>query len=178
MPLTRLTPLDGDAILPLKDAKEQVRVTHDDEDNTITVLRDAAIRNVERVSGVILAPTEFRWTAPRFGASIELPVGPVISLEGVTFLDAAGAEQIYADARLVGNSVMPAAGSGWPAAHGQIAVEFTAGLDAPEDAPELLAAVRLKLTALEDRGRSRPEVIDALERAADNLIGTHLAVLM
>lgn len=178
MTLTRLTPLDGDSILPLAEAKAQLRVINGDEDALIGALRDAAIAHVERVSGVILAEAEFRWTVPQFSSCVELPVRPVRTVDAVTYNDASGDPVSYADARLVDGKVYPAAGGSWPYANGYAAVEFTAGLASPDDAPDLMAAVRLQLTVLEDRGRNDPNTIEALKKAVQALTDTHRRVLV
>lgn len=145
MTLTRVTPLDGEAILPLADAKLHLRVTHDEEDSLIEALRDAAVSHVERVSGIALAPGDWRWTLSRFPSRIELPIAPVTAVDGVTYLDADGASQTYTDARLVDGAVYPAAGGSWPYAYDGVTVEFTAGLSDPGEAPELTAAAKLML---------------------------------
>ena len=75
--LTRVTPLDGESILPLADAKAHLRVLHDDEDTMIGQLRDAAISHVERVSGVALAEGDWRWSRSIFTTPVALPIGPV-----------------------------------------------------------------------------------------------------
>ena len=148
MPLTRVTPLDGDMILPLADAKEHLRVRSTDEDALIGSLRDAAIMHVERVSGVALAEGDWLWTLRSFPCRVDLPMGPVTALADVKYYDANGAEQTYADARLVGGAVYPAVNGSWPTAYDYASVAFTAGLASGDDAPDLLAAVKLMLTHL------------------------------
>lgn len=143
--LARISPIDGEAILPLVDAKAHLRVTHDDEDTLIGSLRDAAVGHIERVSGVALAPTQFRWTLRSFPSRVELPMSPATAIDSVAYLDADGIEQPYADARLVGGYAYPAVSGSWPTAYDYAAVTFTAGLATPADAPELTAAAKLML---------------------------------
>jgi len=145
MPLTRLTPLDGESILSLADCKAHLRVLHNEEDAVITSLRDAAIAQVERLSGVILATADFRWTAPRFASAVCLPVRPITEIGDVAHLDDAGASVTYAGARIVSGKVYPAVGGSFPAANGQASVEFTAGVESPDEVPGLIAAVKLLL---------------------------------
>lgn len=180
MPLTRLTPLDGESIIPLLEAKQHLRVEHDDthEDALIASLRDAAIAHVERVSGVILAEAEFMWTAPRFSGCVELPVRPVRTVDAATYHDSAGDEQTYTGARLVGGKVVPAAGEMWPSANGYAAITFTAGVASPDAVPDLIAAVKIQLSILEDRGRSDLKMIEAMEKSVQWLIDTHRRVLV
>lgn len=79
MTLRRLTPINGDAVLPLADAKQQCRVLHNDEDALIAALRDAAIAHVEKLSGIALAPADFEWSTRRYTES-ELPMRPVTAV--------------------------------------------------------------------------------------------------
>lgn len=145
MRLTRITALAGDTILPLADAKAHLRVTHTDEDTLIGALRDAAISHVERISGVPLAPSEYRWTMAWFCAAVALPVHPVTLLGEITYHDELGDAATYTGARLVDGAVFPMVGESWPDANGYAAVTFTAGLTDASEAPGLLAAVMLML---------------------------------
>lgn len=180
MPLTRLTALDGDSILPLADAKAHLRVTHDDEDALIGALRDAAIAHVERVSGVVLAEADFRWTARRFLDRIELPVGPVTELGEVGYLDDEGEAATYNGARLVDGAVYASLDDAFPYANGYASVAFTAGLASPGDAPDLLAAVKLLLGHFyENREATSPGTgATELPLGAQALIDTYRAVLV
>lgn len=144
MPLTRLTPLEGDAILSLEDAKEHLRVDGD-EDAVIAMYRDAAIAHIERISGVILAPAEFRWTVTALIGAIDLPIRPVTDILEIEHYDSNGALVAYDGGRLMEGQVIPAAGTGWPVAHGFASIRFAAGLATPAIAPDLLAAVKLML---------------------------------
>jgi uncharacterized phiE125 gp8 family phage protein len=157
--MTRVSALDGEAILPLADAKAHLRVKHTSEDALIAALRDAAVSHVERLSGIALAPGTWRWTMREFSGRVSLPIGPVTGLGDVKYFDADGTEQTYAGARLVDGSALPAANGSWPAAYGYAAVEFTAGLETADQAPELVAAAKLMLghlyanaEAVSDRG--------------------------
>lgn len=181
MPLTRLTPLDGDSILPLSDAKAQVRVLHTHEDALIASLRDAAIAHVERVSGVILGEAEFLWTAPRFSGCVELPVRPVRTVDAVAYYDSAGVTQAYTGARLVGGKVVPAVGGSWPSANGYAAVTFTAGVASPDAVPDLIAAVKLMLGHLYAHREAvvlGPTGVNEMPLGVQALIDTHRQVMV
>lgn len=180
MPLTRITPLDGDTILPLADAKAHLRVTHDDEDALISSLRDAAVGHVERVSGIALAEGDWLWSMRRFPARVDLPMGPVSALGDVSYLDSEGAEQTYADARLVGSSVFPAVNGSWPTAYEQASVEFTAGLASADEAPELVAAAKLLLGHLYENREAVNvgNITTELPLGVQALIDTYRAVLV
>lgn len=178
MSLTRLSALDGEAILPLADCKEHLRVRHDDEDVLISQLRDAAIGHVERGSGVVLAPAQFRWTLRSFSPRVELPMRPATSIEATAYEDASGAEQPYT-ARLVDGYALPAVNEAWPTAYGYAAIDFTAGIAAPDDAPELLAAVKLLLGHLYNhREASAADTMKEIPLGVDALIGTYRRVMV
>jgi uncharacterized phiE125 gp8 family phage protein len=177
MNLTRLTPIDGEAVLPLAEARAQVRVMHNAEDALLSALRDAAVGHVERESGVILAPAQFRWLLRSFPGRVDLPLRPVVAINSVTYLDTDGIEQEYPGARLVGGSVYPATSGHWPCAYHYAAVTFTAGLDAPTDAPELIAAAKLMIGHLwENRSASSERAMAELPLGVDALIGTYRLV--
>jgi len=150
------TPIDGEAVLPLVDAKAHLRVLDDDEDALIEALRTAAIDWIERHCGVALGRRSFVLSHSDGGfwgaAPLRLPIGPVISVEGVGYLDSAGTVQALVavtDWRLASNALVPVAGGIWPATlcgPGAITVSFTAGYaDALAEAPALVAAVKMLL---------------------------------
>lgn len=179
MKLTRVSPLDGEAILPLADCKTHLRVSHDSENTLIGSLRNAAIGHVERVSGVALASGQWRWTLKRFTSRIDLPMGPATAVDAVTYLDADGAKQTYADARLIDGQVYPSAGGSWPTAYDSVVVEFTAGLESADEAPELLAAVMLLLGHLYlHREATTADALKEVPLGVDALIGTYRKVLV
>lgn len=180
MPLTRVTPLDGDSIIPLADAKLHLRVTHSDEDALIGSLRDAAIGHVERVSGVALAEGDWLWTMRSFPARVDLPMAPATAVGDATYYDSDGEEQTYADARLVGQSVFPAVNGSWPTAYDYAGVEFTAGLSSPDDAPELIAAAKLILGHLYENREAVNvgNIVTEMPLGAQALIDTYRAILV
>ena len=145
-------PMDGEAVLPLDDAKDHLRVLSDDEDALIEILRDAAIDWVERHTGCALMVRTFEYSGTGFpctGRSLPLPVRPVVSVEAVSYLDGAGAVIALAapSFRIAQDSLNEAAGARWPvtlAGAGTVTVEFTAGFaDIYADAPALVSAVKL-----------------------------------
>lgn len=179
--LTRLTPLDGEAILPLEDAKASQRILHTAEDALLASFRDAAVSQVERASGVVLAEAQFLWTLPRFCARIDLPMRPVVSVDGVVYGSADGVEQAYSGARLVGGSVYPAAGGSWPAAYDYATVTFTAGMASPDLAPELIQAAKLlfgHFNVNREAVTVGPSQVNELPMAVDFLIGSHRQVMV
>lgn len=87
--LRRLTQFNGEAVLPLADAKAHLRVLHDDEDGLIGSLRDAAVSHVEKSLGTAFGMASFEWVGGK--PAIGWPVAPVSSEvegDGVTTLTA------------------------------------------------------------------------------------------
>ena len=180
MPLMRLTTLDGDAVLPLADAKRHLRMEEDDsfEDAEVKAYRDAAVAQVEWASGIILAPAEFRWTMTRLQGPVSLPVGPVTEIVEVVYHDGEGSEVSYADARLVDGAVWPGVGASWPHARGYAAIHFAAGHLSPDDAPNLIAAVRLLLGHFYlNREASTEKAMSDLPFGVQTLIGAYQPML-
>lgn len=176
MTLTRLTPIDGEAILPLADAKLHLRVSHDDEDTLIAGLRNAACEYVERVSGIALAPAEYRWEGAGLARVSGLPMRPVTAIVEVSYHDGDGEAATYTGARLVNGSVYPAANESWPSSYGYASVTFTAGVDCP---PDLLAAVKLMLGHLYmNREASSADAIKEIPLGVMALIDTYRRVMV
>jgi uncharacterized phiE125 gp8 family phage protein len=147
--ITRPAPVDGEAVLPIVDAKAHLRVLHDDEDPLIEALRDAAIDWVERYCSVSLGVRSYVWHGSGLCDAVMLPIGPVVAVQSVNYLDTAGvsAALVSTDWRLAGNRLMSAPGKSWPATlsgAGAVSVAFTAGFaDPATDARALVAAVKM-----------------------------------
>lgn len=176
--LTRVTSLAGEAILPLADAKLSAHITGTDEDGVLTGFRDAALAHIERLSGLSLADGTWRWTMRSFPARIDLPIGPVTDLASVTYYDADGTEQTYADGRLVGGAVYPAVNGSWPNAYDYAAVEFTAGPPSDEQLAVLIVAAQVQFQIFENRGRDDEKFIAGMERAVRSILGSLCPVLL
>jgi len=178
MTLERLTALDGEAILPLTDAKLHLKVDADTDDTLIRALRDEALSHVEEMSGWALAEGSFRWTARRFADRIELPIRPVKEITLVSYLDASGVAQVYSDARVVDGALWPAEGGVWPYASGHASIEFTAGPPPADKLVGLLVAAMIRLEVLYDRGGTPVEVMRARENVVQSIIDRNRAWLV
>ena len=172
--LRRLDPIDGEAILPLDDAKAHLRFLHDDEDADIQQKRNEAIAFVERGCGIPFLTTQYRWTMSRFCGRVELPMQPVASIDSVAYLDSLGVEQAYTNARLIEGAVFPAVSGSWPTAYDYASITFTAGPASDDDRATMLSAVKLMLGHLVKNreavsvGMTRPS---ELPLAVSSLIG-------
>jgi uncharacterized phiE125 gp8 family phage protein len=169
--LVASTPADGEAILPLALLKARVRVLADDEDTDIERMRAQAIDYIERTLGKSLQQREFVWSTNQFCASMLLPVGPVLSVDAVSYYatDGTDTELEEGDWLYSGGALMPAIGTEWPEASevpGSVRVTFTAGFeDAETEAPMLIAAVEVTVAALRDN-REAPDFRPAINVAS------------
>lgn len=157
MALTLTTPA---AALPvtLAEAKAHVGIEADDTsfDTALTMHLRGAVSHVARVLDRALGEEVWTLTLDEFPTeAIELPVGPVLSVDEVAYLDTAGAAQVVdaADytADLVSNPqrIVLNSDASWPDTLDRVnavTIEFTAGWDADTLPHDLRMAV-LQLTA-------------------------------
>lgn len=86
--LTLTTARTFDAVT-LTEAKAHLRVDHDDEDDLIEALIDAAHEVVERETGIVLASSSWRLTLPDWPINfVDLRPGPLVSITSVQYYDA------------------------------------------------------------------------------------------
>jgi uncharacterized phiE125 gp8 family phage protein len=72
-------------IITTADLKDHLRVDHTDEDDFIEALREAAIEYVESYCNIKLGDRTAVFYTDAFPNYLELPVGPVQSLSGITY---------------------------------------------------------------------------------------------
>ena len=172
----------------LSEAKAQVRVTHDLEDELIAGKARSARSWVESFTNRALVTQTWELRLPGFppcGAAIELPRPPLASVTSVTYVDVAGAAQTWAPAkyqvlRPAGDHadrgrIVPAYGETYPTARGDeesVVVRFVCGYGAAGAVPQALKdAVLLKLGDLYTRRESGlAGAIFAETRAAEQLL--------
>lgn len=148
---------DGDAILPLAEAKAHLRIESGDtlDDDLVSALRDAAINAVEQYCGVLLSSRAVTARFDSFQAMAHgLGVRPVTAITTLTYLDSAGSTQTVASSvyRIAHErTLVLKPGQSWPgdlpgeasARDGAITLAFTAGYATPPVG--LLAAVKMLL---------------------------------
>lgn len=150
------------------EAKKQLRVEHNDEDDLIQHLISVARRKVEQETGrLLLSQTvNVRWDSWPACGYLSLPYYPVSSVTHVKYLDENGALQTWAssnystdlygmEARIVPNpdAYIPDVGD-YPNA---VQVEYVAGAAAIGDVPaELKHAILVELTMLYERREDIP----------------------
>jgi len=80
------------AIISLSQAKEHLRVDHNDEDDLIAASIDAAIGACEGYTNKNINESKFRIELESF-TDFEIKISPVQSVTGITYTNEAGAEQ-------------------------------------------------------------------------------------
>ena len=142
------------SLVPLSEAKDHLRVDHDDEDEVIATLGEAASRAVEEMVGRPLVTQTWKMTLETVAGRVTLPKTPVQGVTEIAYFDRDGAAQTAAlpDFHVVGDDdgafVEPKADRAWPALASRpdaISITFTAGYgDAETDVPlELRQAAKL-----------------------------------
>lgn len=145
-----------DEPITLAEAKAQVRVDGDNDDNYITTLVPAARRYVENRTGLVIKRRQFIERHMPVRGAIRLYNGPVVSIDEVAYPDNNGADQTYSGARyFVGSPfIFPAIGEMWPYPYQSgyygrepFTVTYTAGLSpeqlGTDDYANLLHAMKL-----------------------------------
>lgn len=148
-----------DEPIPLAKAREHLRVETNAEDGLIASLIVAARMHVEAMTGRSLMTTEWELRADSFpcaGEAQTLPRAPLDTLDAVTYIDDAGAEQtvtstVYQLIQPVGPtanlaSVVLAYSQTWPTARGEadaVRYQFTAGYADEDAVPEPIKSAML-----------------------------------
>ena len=175
----RLTPLDGEAVLPLAEAKAQSEVEASDtsHDSNIRAFRNASIAHVERVTGLILSPGQFEWEGASFPR--DLPVRPINSVDSVSYTGSDGVSATYTGARLANAGLLPAFGSTWPRAYGSVKVTFTAGVTDLSQYSDVVLAIRM-LTAhsFANREAVSERQMHEMPMAVTSLLRPHMLVIV
>lgn len=134
----------------LAEAKAQCRVDGNDEDALINRLIGMATEQAETRTGRVLVTQKLRYTLDAFPVdSLEVPCPPLVSVEAVSYLDAAGQRVTLAGTEydvvtdeLIGR-LLPAWGKSWPSgrtAPGSVRVDFTAGYGGAGAVPESICS--------------------------------------
>lgn len=128
---------DEPEVVTVAEAKAHLRVGFADDDAYIGDLIAAATTWAAKTSGLSLGVREWELVLDGFPTgSVALPSVPLVSVEGVAYVDEYEAPQTYAGFRVfgVGGStpgyVLPAIGTDWPDTSAEpesVTVEFTAG---------------------------------------------------
>lgn len=124
--------------ITLDDAKGHVTVSHNRDDALIQSKISAAIAYLDGPNGYLgaaIAPQKWRWTVGAFSDLMRFPLGPVLTIEGVTYRNDAGGTSTVnpADYYLFGDSEGPYLRpvSDWPtdvaSRDDAVSIDYTAG---------------------------------------------------
>lgn len=157
--------------------KAHLRVDHDDDDTLIDAYLAAATGHIDGPEGWLgrcLGQQTLELTLhgdawPRCGATLALPCGPILSVDSVTYIDPAGAEQTIGPGSgiytlLAGGLLALAYGQSWPATRSQadgIVITYTAGYAV---LPKAIEAAILLMTG--DLYANRETVVTGVTAAA------------
>jgi len=173
--LTRITP---PAVRPLSldEARDHLRVTQNAEDALISMLIETAeawLDGWRGVLGLALEPQTWELSLDRFPAgAFCIPLGPVVSVTSVSYVDAEGAEQVLAPAEYEadGERVRPV--GGWPSTGptmGAVKIRFVAGEGTPENIKHV---VRLLIGHWYTNRESVGDRLEAMPMGVNMLIDT------
>ena len=166
------TPAAAVPPITLEAAKRHLKVDTDADDSVITDLLAAATDEVERATGLYLSRRAFAVHADGFDRWIDLSPWPIKTIDAISYVDGAGADQVLdaaiyrvADGRRPAR-IVPVAS--WPRARafrGSVVVTGTAGFDGPEDVPpSALQAIRVVLAEFY-QNREAGALSDAAQRS-------------
>lgn len=139
----------------LTEAKAHLRVSTSSEDTPIGLMITAAREYVELYTGVSLMTRTWALTLGAFADPIELPRGPVASIDAVEYVDANGDPQTIdaadyeLDVASTPAQLVRADGFSWPelgATANAVTVTYTAGMDTfPTEFTDLKLAILLMI---------------------------------
>lgn len=134
-------------VVSLEDAKRDLDVTFNDDDDLIRAHVAAASNWVEQYTNRFLSPTTVELYADRFTMPLRLPFAPFRSLSSLTAGGVALAPRTLAGEAA---SILPAAGSAWPRVArelGSVTVRYVVGYEAGKVPPVFAQAIKL-ITAI------------------------------
>lgn len=151
--------------ITLAEAKENLRITHNEEDDRITAIIASATARLEDALGYAIMPQTWEIALDVFPAKeIALPKWPVASVSSVKYTDTSGLEQTISAGNYEVDSysspgwVVPVDGTSWPetmATINAVRVRWVAGLGQPT--PQDVQAVHLLVAQWFDN-RSSDEI--------------------
>jgi uncharacterized phiE125 gp8 family phage protein len=106
-------------VVELATVKKFLHVDTAADDERIELLIAAATQRLDGRDGILgraLSPQTWRLDLPAFGASVRIPLPPLIAVTGVQYRDGAGVLQTLAtdQYRVSGSWLIPATGVTWP----------------------------------------------------------------
>lgn len=138
----------GAPFVTLEEQKKHCHIDLDDDDTVVTDCFTAAQSHCEALTAISFTESTWELTLDSFCETIQLPRGPVVSVDSITYIDSNGDEKtLEPGAYRVDKStgrIRAAAGSSWPISRGDIGgvkVTFKAG-DVAQTEPMLKLIVK------------------------------------
>jgi uncharacterized phiE125 gp8 family phage protein len=157
MNLTRLTQPDSEPVT-LNELKAWLRFTGDDMDVMLAATISAARQDAEQFLGLSIGNSKWRAVFDAFGAEMALPMGPVASIESVSYRAPDGTAASFSDYTSSGDVLIP---DYLPETLGinAVTVEYTGGI---ESEPEALknAALMLAQSQIDSLAEQPPHLIE------------------
>ncbi|MBZ9888120.1 head-tail connector protein [Mesorhizobium sp. BR1-1-3] len=156
----------------LVEAKRQVRVDFDDDDQNLTDLIATARNHAEKYCGVYLAQQTVAVQADDWCDLTHLPIRPAQSIASLAYVDAAGATQTLATTvyELRGDTVVLKYGQVWPSIRKDSLITLTAVVGFAEVEPAVKHAILLRIADLYETRESAGE---ANWTSFDSLLSNH-----
>lgn len=172
-------------LVTLAEAKAHCQVDHNDDDTLIEALIagwSAWLDGYSGVMGMALAPQTYEWTLDGFPfGALRLPIGPLISVSSISYVDADGVTQVVpSDVYQVDDSdceafISPAAG--WPtsgSAPNAVKVTFVAGWPSAACPDSIKLALKFLVSAsYESRNAETGGSFDAVPFVVRSLLTAH-----
>jgi uncharacterized phiE125 gp8 family phage protein len=140
----------------LSDVKAFLRIDSTDDDALLDTLIRGAVQHIDGWRGLLglaLMPQTWEVSLDAFPCRIKLPLGPVLSVTSVQYLDGANVLQTLPVERyqlLPSQEIVPAYGISWPGTltyPGAVRVQYVAGHENASAVPEALKQLIMLLVA-------------------------------
>ncbi|RWB65659.1 head-tail connector protein [Mesorhizobium sp.] len=157
-PATVTTPATAEPVT-LVEAKRQVRVDFDDEDDYLTDLISVARNHAEKYCNVYLAQQTVSVKADNWCDMAHLPVYPVQSVTSIAYVDSLGASQTLANTvyELRDSKIVLKYGQYWPTQQQGSLITLTAVVGFTQVDPDVKHAILLRIADLYENRESASE---------------------
>jgi uncharacterized phiE125 gp8 family phage protein len=168
---TVATPATNEPVT-LAEAKRQVRIDFDDDDDYLSGLISAARNHAEKYCGVYFPKQTISVQGDDWCDLAHLPVRPVQSVASLAYIDTNGASQTLAASvyELRGDAIVLKYGQVWPTMQKGSLITLTAVVGYDEVEPAVKQAILLRIADLYE---NRESASDANWTSFDSLLSNH-----
>ncbi|PBB94965.1 head-tail connector protein [Mesorhizobium sp. WSM3862] len=170
-PATVTTPAANEPV-SLVEAKRQVRIDFEDDDEYLTDLISVARSHAEKYCNVYLAPQTVAAKADDWCDFRHLPVGPAQSVTSIAYVDSTGNPQTLAGTvyELRNDAIVLKYGQNWPAIHPGSLITLTVAVGTADVQPAIKHAILVRVADLYE---SRESQDDSKWTTFDSLLSNH-----